>query len=106
MKSKIVLVVIACCMLCGCGDVYVKASWDGGTTEVSGTVNQVRAGSVVDSQQGSIPVTVVTLLHSRGSEDLTICGNHANEFPISAYVSVKYTAGPQCSTLVSLTVQR
>ena len=106
MKPKIVLVVIACCMLCGCGDVYVRASWDGGTAEAAGIVNLVRAGSVIDSQQRSTAVTVVTLLQSRGSEDLTICGTHASEFPISAYVTVKYTAGPQCSTLVSLTVQR
>jgi hypothetical protein len=106
MRWTIVPLIAVCLFCCGCGDVSVNASWGGGGGEASGFVSIVHLSFVFDSQHNSVPVTVVSLRQTLGSQDLTLCGSRAEDFPLNSYVVVKYTPGPQCSTVVALTISR
>lgn len=99
------LLVVFCILLSGCGGWSVSAFSDpgaAGTSFASGTVSIVQLTYASDGNGNSITVTAVTLLQNRSAQDLTFCGSQVSQFPINTSVSVNYTPGATCSTLISV----
>jgi hypothetical protein len=71
-------------------------------TVASGFVSIVRFTFASDGNGSFTSVTVVTLLNSGSAQDLTFCGSQAAQFPINAFVTVKFSQGTSCSTLISV----
>lgn len=106
MKCLASLLVLLCMVLAGCsGTVFISAFSDpgaAGTNFATGTVSIVHLTFVSDGNGSSITVTVVTLLHNRGAQDLTFCGSQVNQFPMDTFITVNYTPGSTCSTLIAV----
>lgn len=106
MRCLASLLVVSCILPSGCGGWSVSAFSDpgaAGTSFASGTVSIVQLTYASDGNGNSITVTAVTLLQNRSAQDLTFCGSQVSQFPINASVSVNYTPGATCSTLISVT---
>jgi hypothetical protein len=58
-------------LLSGCGNVFVRANWIGGNQTVSGVVSVVQLTVVIDGNNVSTQVTVVTLLDNLGASNFT-----------------------------------
>jgi len=87
----------------GCGTVIVRGAINLPAT-ASGFVSIVHFTFVSDGEGGQTSVTVVTLLSAGSAQELTFCGTQVSQFPMNTVVTVKYTQGPNCSTLISVTV--
>lgn len=102
-----VLLVVFCVLLTGCGSVSVSGHFDSGaagTSTMGGTVSIVHLTFAQDANGSSVTVTTVTLLQNWNAQELTFCGSHAGEFPINAAVTVNYTSGNTCSNLISVKI--
>ena len=58
-------------LLSGCGNVFVRANWNVGNQTVSGVVSVVQLTVVIDGNNVSTQVTVVTLLDNLGASNFT-----------------------------------
>jgi len=90
-------------LVSGCGTVVVRGAINLPATS-SGFVSIVHFTFVSDGEGGQTSVTVVTLLSAGRAQELTFCGSQVSQFPMNKVVTAKYTHGPNCSTLLSVTV--
>src|SRR3569832_1259845 len=97
-RHAVALAVLALLVqLAGCGGTVVV----GGRTdfpEVSGTVSIVHL-TIID---GNVQVTAVTMINSGSAQTLTFCGNVVSRFPSNSFVTVTYTQGNSCNTVVKV----
>src|SRR5690348_13939989 len=98
MYRLIVPLLVGSLMLTGCGAVIVNGTINGDTVTSSGVVSIVRLTFASNGNGGSVEVTVVTLVQSGTSQDLTFCGSQVNLFPKNSAVTTKFTRGTPCST--------
>lgn len=99
LAASLALAMIAACA--GCGDFRVAFRAD--LAQISGTVSVVHL-TVVDNGDGtSITITAVTLLSGGTSTTQNFCGNVVPQFPANTWVTVQFTPGATCGTLVSVT---
>ncbi len=106
MKRLVLLLFLCSVVLTGCGTVVVRGALNVNTQAVSGVVSIVHLTFADDDNGAQITVTVVTLLQSEGAQDLTFCGSQVNQFPLGTSVTARFTPGPTCASLVSVTVSR
>ncbi len=66
--------------------------------EVSGTVSIVHL-TIID---GNVQVTAVTLINSGSAQTLNFCGNVVSQFPNNTFVTVTYTQGNSCNSIVKI----
>ena len=111
MKSTMVLLLFA---LLGCGSnahrALTTAESSGTPLTISGFVSAVRLTRSATNSGSSSLVTVVTFIppipQNSSITRITFCGNVANEFITSSFVTVAFAQGSDCSTIVSLTPNR
>ncbi len=99
------LLVLSCISLSACGAFYVGGFFDSctaGSCVCRGTVSIVQLTFVSDENGNSVSVTVVTLLQHGDAREVRFCGSQASQFPLNSIVTVNYTPGSPCSTLISV----
>jgi hypothetical protein len=82
-----------------CGNVFISGSFSGGNQTVSGTVSVVQLTVIVDGNNVSTQVTIVTLLNSLGASNFTFCGDQRVQFPPDRFAQATFTPGrpaPPC----------
>ena len=89
----------------GCGNVFVRGSWDGGKQTVSGTVSIVQLTVVVDGNNVSTQVTVVTLTNNFGSPTVFFCGDQRSRFPLNGFAQATFLPGQACSDLFNVVIK-
>ena len=92
-------------LLSGCGNVFVRANWNGGNQTASGVVSLVQLTVVIDGNNVSTQVTVVTLLDNVGASNFTFCGDQRTQFPPNRFAQATFTPGQPCSTLLAVVIK-
>ena len=92
-------------LLSGCGNVFVRANWNGGNQTVSGVVSIVQLTVVIDGNHVATQVTVVTLLDNLGASSFSFCGDQRSQFPPDRFAQATFTPGQPCSTLVRVVIK-
>ncbi len=87
----------------GCGNVFVRASWNGGTQTVTGMVSIVQF-TVVSDGNSSTQVTIVTLTNNFGSLTESFCGDQRTRFPFDNFVRATFQPGQPCSSLFNVVI--
>ncbi len=88
----------------GCGNVFVRANWNGGNQTVSGIVSIVLVTVVIDSNNVATQVTIVTLLENPGASNFTFCGDQSTRFPPNQFAQATFAPGQPCSTLLTVVI--
>lgn len=89
----------------GCGNVFVRSSWTGGTQTVSGIVSVVQLTVVVHGDNVSTQVTVVTLTNNLGGSTVSFCGDQRTRFPLNEFAQATFTPGQPCSDLFTVLIK-
>jgi hypothetical protein len=89
----------------GCGNVFVRAQWNGGNQTVSGVVSTVQLTVVVDGNNVSTQVTIVTLIDNLAASNFSFCGDQRNQFPPDRFAQATFAPGQPCSTLVNVVIR-
>src|SRR5689334_23353415 len=89
-------------LVSGCGTVIVRGAIKF-PVSATGFVSNVHFTFVSDGEGGQTSARVVTLRSPGSAQELTFCGSQVSQFPMNTVVSAKYTQGPHCSTLISVT---
>ncbi|MFY9558924.1 MAG: hypothetical protein WAQ52_01700 [Terriglobales bacterium] len=89
----------------GCGNVFVRANWNGGNQTVSGVVSLVQLTVVIDNHNVSTQVTVVTLLDNLGASNFSFCGDQRSQFPVDRFAQATFAPGQPCSTLLAVVIK-
>jgi len=92
-------------LLPACGNVFVRANWNGGNQTVSGVVSVVQLTVVIDGNNVSTQVTVVTLLDNLGASNFIFCGDQLTQFPPNRFAQATFTPGQPCSTLLAVVIK-
>ncbi|MBZ5549623.1 MAG: hypothetical protein LAO22_16985 [Acidobacteriia bacterium] len=92
-------------LISGCGNVFVRGSWNGGTQTVSGVVSIVQLTVVVDGDNVSTQVTVVTLTNNFGSSTVSFCGDQRTRLPLNEFVQATFLPGQPCSDLFNVVIK-
>ncbi len=87
----------------GCGNVFVRGFWNGGTQTVSGTVSIVQLSFVVDGNV-STQVTVITFTDNFASSTVSFCGDQRTQFPLNDFVQATFAPGQPCSNLFNVVI--
>lgn len=90
-------------LLPGCGNVFVRGSWNGGAQTVSGFVSIVQFTVVFDGNV-STQVTVVTLANTFGNITESFCGDQRTQFPLTEFVQATFMPGQPCSNLFNVVI--
>jgi len=80
-------------LLPGCGNVFVRVQWNGGNQTVSGVVSTLQLTVVVDGNNVSTQVTIVTLIDNLTASDFSFCGDQRNQFPPDRFAQGDVYAG-------------
>ena len=86
-------------LLLGCGDLHVSGALNSGS--VTGMVSSVQITALSNS---GTQVTAVTFLSSGGSNLVNFCGNVANQMPLNQTVTAQFNSGPDCNSLLNVTI--
>jgi hypothetical protein len=105
-RTLLLLTAVALLLSCGthCGSVFVGGAIQNGTLTVHGSVTNVQLGNVVSSSGGTLQVTFVTFLQSNVPTTIGFCSNQTAQFPLNQTVSVNFTSGEPCATLIVVVV--
>jgi hypothetical protein len=87
----------------GCGNVFVRGSWNSGTQTVSGFVSVVQLTIV--STDVSTQVTVVTLTNNFGSSTVSFCGDRRSQFPLNEFAQATFLPGQPCADLFKVAIK-
>lgn len=99
------ILLFALLLLPGCGNVFIRANWNGNNQTVSGIVSVVQLTVVIDGNNVSTQVTVVTLLDNMGASSFSFCGDQRFQFPPDRFAQATFTPGQTCSTLLSVIIK-
>jgi len=91
-------------LLPGCGNVFVRVRWNGGNQTVSGVVSTLQLTVVVDGNNVSTQVTIVTLIDNLTASNFSFCGDQRNQFPPDRFAQATFTPGQPCSTLLNVVI--
>ncbi|MFB3915235.1 MAG: hypothetical protein ACE14M_00780 [Terriglobales bacterium] len=97
----VALVLLLAWSLVSCGGgTFFFSTGDNGTTflTTSGTVSIVHL-TVID---GDVLVTVVTLISGGFGTTNNFCGDVVSQFPMQTFVTVHFTPGNPCNTVVQV----
>jgi hypothetical protein len=89
----------------GCGNVFVRGSWNGGTQTVSGVVSVVQWTVVVSGTNILTEVTMVTLTNNFGSSTMSFCGDQRAQFPLNCFARATFFPGQPCSDLFNVVIK-
>ena len=89
----------------GCGNVFVRGSWNGGKQTVTGVVSVVQWTVVVSGDNVSTQVTVVTLTNDFASSTVSFCGDQRTRFPLNEFAQATFLPGQPCSELFTVVIK-
>ena len=92
-------------LVSGCGNVFVRANWNGGSQTVTGVVSAVKFTVVIDGDNVATQVTIVTLLDNMGASNFTFCGDQRTQFPPDRFAEATFTPGQPCATLLRVVIK-
>jgi len=102
LRFRLIPAVLLGCFLSGCGAYFVGfVSNPGGTSTVVGIVTTVEP-QPTGSPEPSL--TAVTFFDAGTSGTMNFCGDQQSRFPLDRSVRVTFSVGPNCSTLVAVTI--
>lgn len=105
--SKLLLILLTAwsSVLVGCGGAYFVGfvSNPGGTNQISGTIQSVSVASAVTISGAPLTSTVVVIVNASATSTQIFCGDQSSLFPINQSVTVSFTPGVYCSTIMSVT---
>jgi hypothetical protein len=87
----------------GCGNVFVRGSWNGAQT-VSGIVSLVQFTVVVNGDNVSTQVTVVTFTNNFAGSTIPFCGDQRTRFPLNNFAQATFRPGQPCSDLFNVVI--
>ncbi|HKD00788.1 MAG TPA: hypothetical protein VKB77_00075 [Terriglobales bacterium] len=83
----------------GCGNVFIGGAIHPAVSTITGTVSFIEVNSVI-SNGSAIQVTFVTFLANGTMSSIGFCGDQSNQFPLNQTVTMNFTPGQPCATLV------
>jgi hypothetical protein len=89
----------------GCGNVFVRGSWNGGTQTVSGFVSVIQLTVVISGDNVSTQVTEVTLTNNFNSSTLSFCGDQRTQFPLNEFAQATFLPGQPCADLFNVAIK-
>ena len=95
---QLVSLLLLSAFLASCGYVSVSGAILTNTQTTSGLVTIVQFSFV----NGVSSVTVVTLISADAANTFHFCGDQRAQFPIDTNVQAKFSPGPNCDNLVSV----
>jgi len=92
-------------LLSGCGNVFIRANWNGGSQTATGTISLVQFTIVIDGNNVVTQVTIVTLLDNLSASNFTFCGDQRTQFPPDRFAQATFTPGQPCATLIRVVLK-
>jgi len=92
-------------MVSGCGNVFIRANWNGGNQTVAGVISIVQLSVVITGDNIATQITIVTLLDNMTASNFTFCGDQRTQFPPDRLAQAIFTPGQPCATLVRVIIQ-
>ncbi|HYU45557.1 MAG TPA: hypothetical protein VEK84_05195 [Terriglobales bacterium] len=88
----------------GCGNVFVSGFFNGAQT-VNGVVSIVQVTVVIDGNNVSTQVTIVTLTNTFGNSTVSFCGDQRTRFPLNDFIQATFMPGQPCADLVNVVIK-
>lgn len=95
----IALVVCLAAISPGCGNVFIGGAIHPAVSTITGTVSFIAVNTII-SNGSTIQVTFVTFLASGTTSSIGFCGDQSSQFPLNQTVTMNFTPGQPCATLV------
>lgn len=92
-------------LVSGCGSVFIRGNFNNNTQTASGFVSIVQLTVVVDGNNVSTQVTVVTLVNNSTSLTASFCGDQRSQFPLNEFAQATFMPGQPCSNLLSVVIK-
>jgi len=96
---------LALLLIAGCGNVFVRGSWNGGTQTMSGVVSVVQFTVVVNGNHVSTQITGVTFTNNFGSSTVSFCGDQRTQFPLNDFAQATFLPGQPCADLFNVVIK-
>jgi len=92
-------------LISGCGNVFFRSNFNNNTQTASGVVSVVQLTVIIDGNNVSTQVTVVTLVNNFVSSTESFCGDQMSQFPLNEFAQATFTPGQPCSNLVNVVIK-
>ncbi|HEX9112377.1 MAG TPA: hypothetical protein VF845_12930 [Terriglobales bacterium] len=89
----------------GCGNVFVSGFTNFGAQTVSGFVSIVQVTVVINGNNVSTQITVVTFVNNFTSSTMSFCGDQHTQFPLNDFVQASFMPGQPCANLVNVAIK-
>ena len=87
----------------GCGNVFIGGAIHPAVSTITGTVSFIQVNTIISS--GSVTqVTFVTFLSNGTTSSIGFCGDQSSQFPLNQTVTMNFTPGQPCATLVLVVI--
>jgi len=87
----------------GCGNVFIGGAIHPAVSTITGTVSFIQVNTII-SNGSAIQVTLVTFLANGTTSSIGFCGDQSNQFLLNQAVTMNFTPGPPCATLVLVVI--
>jgi hypothetical protein len=92
-------------LLPGCGDVFVSGFTNFGAQSINGFVSIVQVTVVINGNNVSTQVTVVTFIDNFTSSTMSFCGDRHTQFPLNDFVQASFMPGQPCANLINVSIK-
>jgi hypothetical protein len=92
-------------LLPGCGNVFVSGFTNFGAQSVSGFVSIVQVTVVINGNNVSTQVTIVTFLNNFTNSTVSFCGDQHTQFPVNDFVQASFMPGQPCASLLNVAIK-
>jgi hypothetical protein len=89
----------------GCGNVFVSGFTNFGAQTVSGFVSIVQVTVVINGNNVSTQITVVTFTNNFASSTVSFCGDQRTQFPLNDFAQATFLPGQPCSDLFNVVIK-
>ena len=96
----VVLIGVTLVLTTSCGAFFIGGAITPTMTTVQGTISTVQLTTVVNGTGGTVQTTVVTFLRAGTATTIAFCNDQTNQFVLNQIVSVNFTVGQPCATLL------
>jgi len=87
----------------GCGNVFIGGAIHPAVSTITGTVSFIEVNNIISSGE-TIQVTSVTFLANDTTSSIGFCGDQSSQFLLNQTVTMNFTPGQPCSTLVLVVI--
>jgi hypothetical protein len=99
------LLAVSLVMVCaGCGNIFVRGSFQPGASSVSGFVSIVQLSTVIGENGTTLQVTFVSFLQNGTSSTIAFCGDQRDRFPLDQMVRTEFSPGQSCANIILIVI--